>query len=114
MPVTTARWRAILLGYYTVLCVCSTDSRRSRYLIGRVRHVDSSRRASMLVMGYWTSQRKCIAIDQCEDGGAHGISSIAYQIGQPDRLNTNIFAVTSVGLGWHRVECVACSERHKR
>ena len=57
-----------------------------------------------------------IAIDQCEDGGAHGISSMAYRIGQPDRLSTNIFAVTWVGLGGHRVECVACSasERRKR
>jgi hypothetical protein len=51
---------------------------------------------------------------QCEDGGAHGISSMTYQIGQPDRLSTNIFAVTSVGLGGHRVECVAFSERCKR
>jgi hypothetical protein len=61
----------------------------------------------MLVMRHWTSQRHGLPIDQCEDGGAHGISSMAYQIGQPDRLSTNIFAVTSVGLGGHRVECVA-------
>ncbi len=34
-------------------------------------------------------------------------SSMAYQIGQPDRFSTNIFAVSSEGIGGHKVECVA-------
>ena len=117
MPVTTAQWRAILLGYCTVPCVYSTNSRRSSTLsveLGTLRKTQHTSTGHATL--YWTSQRHVFPIDQCEDGGAHGISSMAYQIGQPDRLSTNIFAVTSVpvGLGGHRVECVACSERRKR